>query len=268
MLTPDIDSLVSDPDSRLPFRIGVVGGMGPMAGVFFQQLIIEATPATRDQDHFQVVCFTNPHVPERMRSLADDGGRRYADAVRASARLLARTGVTHLVIPCNTAHARLAEIQRGVDVPFVNMIDVGVRELVSLHGAGARVGLLATTGTISARVYQDALPEAGLEWLLPGEADQRRVSEAILAVKVNDAARGAGDLLDVTRGLVERGADVVLVGCTELSMCLDALRPAGVPLVDPLRVVARHLVALGRERRWTGGLSESRRDADAPRGGK
>jgi aspartate racemase len=268
MLTPDIDTLITDPAARLPFRIGVVGGMGPMAGVYFQRLIIEATPAASDQDHFQVVCFTNPHVPERMRSLAEDGGRRYADAVRASALLLVHAGVTHLAIPCNTAHARLAEIQRGVGVPVVNMIELGVRELVSRHGAGVRVGLLATVGTINARVYQDAVPGAGLEWLLPGAADQRRVSDAILAVKVNEAARGAGDLLDVTRGLVDRGAAVVLVGCTELSMCLDALRPAGVPLLDPLRVVARHLVALGLERRGAAGQSESRRDREPQRGGK
>jgi aspartate racemase len=268
MPTPDTDTLISDPAARLPFRIGVVGGMGPLAGVYLQQLIIEATPASRDQDHFQVVCFTNPHVPERMRSLAEDGGRRYADAVRASALLLTRAGVTHLVIPCNTAHARLAEIQRGVDAPFVNMIDLGVRALAARHGAGARVGLLATVGTISERVYQDALPEAGFEWLLPGEDDQRRVSEAILAVKVNEAARAAGDLLDVTRRLAERGAVVVVVGCTELSMCLDALRPAGVPLVDPLRIVARHLVHLGHERRGAADGAQPRGEAGTQRGGE
>jgi aspartate racemase len=268
MLTPDIDTLLADPAARLPFRIGIVGGMGPMAGVYLQRLIIEAAPAGRDQDHFQVVCFTNPHVPERMRSLAEDDGRRYADAVRASALLLAGAGVTHLVIPCNTAHARLAEIQRGVDVPFLDMIDLGVRELVSLHGRDARVGLLATVGTIDQRVYQAAMPAAGLDWLLPGEADQRCVSEAILAVKVNDAARVAGDLLNAARGLVGRGAEVILVGCTELSMCLDALRPAGVPLVDPLRIVARRLVEIGLERRGAAGSSVSRCEADPQRGGE
>jgi aspartate racemase len=255
MLTPDIEPLLADPAARLPFRIGIVGGMGPMAGVYLQQLIIEATPAGRDQDHFQAVCFTNPHVPERMRSLAEDGGRRYADAVRASAILVARAGATHLVVPCNTAHARLAEIQRGVDVPFVDMIDLGVRELVALHGAGARVGLLATVGTIGERVYQKALPEADLDWLLPDDAEQQRVSGAILAVKVNEADRAAHGLLEATRALVRRGARVILVGCTELSMCLEALRPAGVPLVDPLRVVARHLVETGLQRRGPAGTS-------------
>jgi len=249
MPTPDLESLLGDPAARFPFRIGIVGGMGPMAGVYLQRLIIEATPAGKDQDHFQAICFTNPHVPERMRSLAEDGGRRYADAVRASALLLVQAGATHLVIPCNTAHARLAEIRRGIDVPFVNMVDLGVRALAAAHGHGARVGLLATVGTINQRVYQDALPEAGLEWILPEAADQRRVTDAILAVKINEAARMAGDLLEVAQALVRRGAQVILVGCTELSMCLDAVRGAGAPLVDPLRLVARELVEIGLERR-------------------
>jgi len=252
MPDPDVERLLGDPLSRVPFRIGIVGGMGPLAGVYLQQLIIEATPARKDQDHFQVVCFTNPHVPERMRSLAEDGGRRYAEAVRASARLLVQAGVSHIVIPCNTAHARLADIRRGVDVPIVNMVELALQALVDEHGNGRRVGLLATVGTIEQRVYQNGLPGAAFEWVLPEEGDQRRVSEAILAVKVNQGPRVGADVLGVTRTLVERGARVVLVGCTELSMCLDALRPAGVPLVDPMRILARRLVDIGLRLRQDG----------------
>lgn len=217
-----------------------------MAGVYLQELIIEATPAAKDQDHFEVVCFTNPHVPERMRSLAEDGGRRYAAAVRASAQLVAGTGATHLVIPCNTAHARLREIQHGVAVPILDMIALGMRSLVDAHGRGRRVGLLATVGTLDERVYQSAAADAVAQWVVPEPADQDRVSRAILAIKLGNAASVSSGLTDVARALAVRGAEVIIVGCTELSMCYDALEAAGVPLVDPLRVVARHLVELGQ----------------------
>jgi aspartate racemase len=139
-----------------------------------------------------------------------------------------------------------------VDVPIVNMVELALHALVGEHGHGQRVGLLATIGTINQRVYQDGLPGAAFEWVLPDDGDQRRVSEAILAVKVNQGARVGADLLGVTRTLVERGARVVLVGCTELSMCLDALRPAGVPLVDPMRILAGHLVDIGLRLRQDG----------------
>jgi len=134
----------------------------------------------------------------------------------------------------------------------VNMVELALRALVAEHGRGRRVGLLATVGTIEQRVYQDGLPGAAIEWVLPDDGDQRRVSEAILAVKVNEGPRAGPPLLAVARALAERGADVILVGCTELSTCLDALRPAAVPLVDPLRILARHLVDIGLRSRQEG----------------
>jgi aspartate racemase len=246
---PSSDTVLAPPKAgheRVPFRIGIVGGMGPMAGVYFQQLILEATPATRDQDHFEVVCFTNPHVPERMRSLAEDGGQRYAAAVRASAQVVAEAGATHIVIPCNTAHARLAQIQQGVGAPILDMIAIGLEELAARHGVGRRAGLLATVGTINERVYQRCPPGGVSEWILPDAEDQARVSRAILEVKVGRADAVAAALQEISRRLVDRGAEVIVVGCTELSMCYPALESLGVPLLDPLRVMARHLVEIGR----------------------
>lgn len=228
-----------------PFRIGIVGGMGPMAGVYLQQLIVEATPAERDQDHLEVVCFTNPHIPERMGSLAEDGGRRYAEAVRDAAAVVARAGATCIAIPCNTAHARLREIQEGLEVPVLVMVALGLDALVAAHGPGRRVGLLATIGTLTEQVYEKRAGGRVAEWVRPAPADQPRVAEAILEVKRGRLAEASPILLPVVGRLGDRGAEVVVVGCTELSMCHEALEAAGVPLVDPLRVLARHLVELG-----------------------
>jgi aspartate racemase len=252
MPEPPRSSSPLSPD-RPRFRIGIVGGMGPMAGVHLQQLIIRTTPAERDQDHVEVVCFTNPHVPERMRSLAEDGGRRYAEAVRESARLVARAGATHIVIACNTAHARLAEIRGDLEVPILDMIDIGLKALAKHHGTGRRAGLLATTGTLEERVYQRTGAGLVAEWVLPEHDDQAEVAAAILAVKQDRAGDAAAGLGRVASRLASRGAELIVVGCTELSMCHAALEPAGIPLVDPLEEVARHLVEIG-----TGGCSSAR----------
>jgi aspartate racemase len=219
--------------------------MGPLAGVYLQQLIIEATPVTRDQDHLEVVCFTNPHVPERMRSLAEDQGRRYAEAVHASAELLARAGATCIAIPCNTAHARLNEIRAGLAVPVIDMAALGVDALVAAHGTGRRAGLLATIGTLDERVYQARAGDRVAGWVLPEADGQQRVADAILAVKLGRLTAASPILRPVVERLRDRGAEVVVVGCTELSMCSAGIGGAGVPLVDPLRVLARRLVELG-----------------------
>ena len=236
----------NDPVTHVPFRIGIVGGMGPMAGVYLQQLIIQATPAERDQDHFEVVCFTNPHVPERMRSLAEDGGRRYADAVTASAALVERAGATHIVIPCNTAHARLTEIQHGVTVPVIDMIDLALRALVQQHGTTKPVGLLATIGTLNEGVYEKAAAGQGLTWLRPESDDQALVAEVILAIKQERLGNVRRQLRGICERLMTRGARVIVVGCTELSMIADAI-DLEVAVVDPLRLLASHLVDVGRQ---------------------
>ena len=50
------------------FRIGILGGMGPEAGILLQSLILRETPAEKDQDHIEAVTYTNPHVPDRTRT--------------------------------------------------------------------------------------------------------------------------------------------------------------------------------------------------------
>ena len=155
-----------------------------------------------------MVCFTNPHVPERMRSLAEDGGRRYADAVRASALLLVgrrrdapRDPLQHGARAARRDPARRERADREHG---------GTGRAASCwsrHGGGhaGRPARDRRDHRTSASTRRRS-PTRRLEWMLPDDDDQRRVSDAILAVKVNEGRRVAGDLRDVARALVRRGA--------------------------------------------------------------
>jgi aspartate racemase len=232
--------------SPAPVRIGIIGGMGPMAGVYLQQLIIEATPAKRDQDHLQVVCFTNPQVPDRTRSLEEDGGRRYVQAIRDSASLLVDAGATLIVIPCNTAHARLDDIRCGIPVPFVNMIELTAQEAAAQYTPGTSIAVLVTVGTRREEVYQRALEPRGFPCLLPNDEEQGRLMDVIHAIKAGRTNDVAEALVGITSALVARGAGVVLLGCTELSLCHAAVAALGTPVLDPLRIVARHVATFSQ----------------------
>jgi aspartate racemase len=232
--------------------IGILGGMGPQAGVRLHQLVIEATPANKDQDHLDVVHYSASHVRDRSASLAADGGRAYLNDVIEAAQLLVRARVAAIGIPCNTAHSRLKEIQAGVAVPIVNMIDLTVRQLVRDY-PGVPVGLLATDGTMATQVYQKASPDSGIKWIVPEPAEQKIVMGVIYGVikakpKLTDITNAElAPLVAAARGLVERGAGVIVAGCTELSLVTDALAQAGVPVVDPMRILAEELVRIGKE---------------------
>lgn len=226
-------------------RIGILGGMGPMAGVFLQKLIIEATPAQKDQDHLQVLCFTNPHIKDRSHSLKNDGGNGYLTDIIESAKFLERAGVDIMVIPCNTAHARFSEIKSHLKVPLVNMVEVGLKAFIQDYGTEAPVGLLATHAAVNEKVYQNSASGRKIIWLLPSAADQKKVVEVIYAIKAGNEQSVIELLLSVANGLIQRGARGLILGCTELSMYFDFVSHNTECVVfDPLRAVAHYLVEL------------------------
>ncbi len=232
-----------------PFRIGILGGMGPLAGVHLQRLIIEATPATKDQDHLQVVCFTNPQIPDRTASLlGDDRGTLCVAAIQESLGVLARAGVDVAVIPCNTVHARFEEIQRATPVPIVDMVALAAEELYRRVPAGTAVGLLTTDGARAARLYEIAAGNA-VRWVYPDDTEQRAVMDVIYGIKAGKLEEGKSALARLADVLRKRGAEMLVLGCTELSLCADALESVGYRVIDPLRIVATHVVALALDAR-------------------
>lgn len=216
--------------------------MGPMAGVLLQKLIIKATPAQKDQDHLQVICFTNPQVPDRTESLKNAGGRQFVSAIQKSGEILANAGSTVLVIPCNTAHARFEEIQKAIPVPILNIVEAAVDYIVKTYGAQRAVGLLATDGTLAERIYQKAIKEPVLRYITPPPADQKELMRIIYEIKIGHGDLVGGELAGISKRLIAAGAGAILLGCTELSLYFEELKKCGKPVVDPLRIAAHALV--------------------------
>ena len=221
------------------FRLGILGGMGPEAGVLLQQLIIRVTPAQRDQDHIAVVTFTNPHIPDRTRSLAEDGGASYLQAVIGSIHLLERCEVDLILMACNTAHARLPEIQDAVRTPILNMVGLAKEKIEAEAG---KVAILATDGSVGNGLFN--LPHNPAKTLVPSRTQQKQVMDVIHAVK---AGRPPAELIapitKVIEGLRAEGASAFLLGCTELSVLHDLLTEhCDVTFIDPLRLAAQRVV--------------------------
>ncbi|MBI3442609.1 MAG: aspartate/glutamate racemase family protein [Candidatus Sungbacteria bacterium] len=225
-------------------RIGIVGGMGPMAGVLLQKLIIEATPATKDQDHLQVICFTNPQIPDRTASLQEDKGESYVRALIDTARTLVNIGVTTLVVPCNTAHTRLHDIQAVIPVPIIDMVEITAEHLAAVCGKSAKIGILATDGTLQSELYQKALAVRGIEWATPSGMNQAQVMRAIYSIKAGKDISLLNFIVGAMRELEEQEVGILLLGCTELSLYFEEIKSAGHEVIDPLHIVANTLVCI------------------------
>ena len=228
--------------------IGVLGGMGPAATADFYSKLVALTAAKRDQDHPTVVIWSDPTVPDRTLALLGEGPDP-TDWLTRGARTLAEAGATVLAVPCNTAHAFLPGIADEVGLPLIHMIDEVARHLEGVPQV-RRVGLLATTGTVRAGLYQDWLGRAGVDVLVPdAELQDRAVMAAIRAVKAGQVGPATTDLLAATaHALVDEGAEALVAGCTEVPLGLAAHRSPA-PLIDPgvvlARAVLRHVGDIG-----------------------
>jgi len=213
--------------------LGVLGGMGPAATVAFLARVQVLTPAQGDADHIRVLMDMNPQVPDRNRT-ADQ-----AEAVLGQmAGRLRDAGAEILAMPCNTAHAQAAGI-RAAGLPFIDMIAettaVVVQTLASRAGA-KRVGILATPG--GEALYVAALTAAGLEPVLLEGPDREAFMARVYGVKAGEMGEAArGRMAQLAAGLVARGADAVIAGCTEVPLLLGP-GDVTVPLVDSAEVLA------------------------------
>jgi aspartate racemase len=201
--------------------VGVIGGMGPDATVDFFAKVVAADHAGSDQEHLRIVIDNDPTVPDRTAAI-EGRGPSPAPHLAAMARGLVAQGAELLVMPCNSAHAFADAVREAAaPVPFVDLIETTVAATRARLPGVRAIGLLATDGTLSARLYHDAYEAEGVRTLAPLGDDQRTVMDAIYAVKrgaVDDAVRARVRL--VAERLAAAGAEAIVAGCTEVPLLL------------------------------------------------
>jgi len=229
--------------------IGILGGMGPEATLDLFAKIIANTPAAADQEHLRVVIDSNPKVPDRTAAILH-GGPSPVPAMIAGIRVLERAGADFVVIPCVSAHFFLEELQREAGLPILSMFDVAAEHIRQHHPYIRTVGLLATTGTLQGDRFRGKLRRSGIETITPAGPDQERIMAAIYAIKGAPGGRSreaiGAEIRDIAGRLIQRGAQGVVAGCTEIPLVLQP-GDLSVPVFDTLLLLARAaVVAAGR----------------------
>ena len=214
-------------------KLGVVGGLGPMATAFFMQMVIEMTDAGRDQEHIEMLIHNCPSIPDRTSYILGKSREDPGKPMAAIGKRLAESGADIIAIPSNYF---FREVSNEIPVPIINIIEETTGYLS--ERSVKRVGLMATDGTVHSGLFQKALRMAGIDVVLPGEGGQRDVMhliyqnvKAACPVEMNRFAQVSGELKD-------KGAEVILLGCTELSM-IRRDEEIGSGYLDAMQVLAK-----------------------------
>ncbi len=225
--------------------VGILGGMGPDATIDIFQKIVMATPAVDNEEHLRILIDNNPKMPSRQDAILHNGPSP-VPAMIESCLLLARSGADFLIFGSHTSHWFHADVQKGVPVPILHIIEECVAEMQATLPEVKRVGILASPGALRTNMFQDHLIQAGLEPISPLPDEEKSIIKAILDFKHTwRIGPSKTALLAVSDRMAERGAQALIMGCTEIPVILAEERYA-VPLIDPNRIMAKVAVAYAR----------------------
>lgn len=234
-------------EGKLPV-IGILGGMGSDATVDFFGKVVAATPASSDQQHLRIVVDCDPGIPDRSSHIMGQGPDPLPRMIAVGKRL-AEAGTTIGAVASITAHAYFKGLCAALPFPFLNAFEELSKLMVKRYSGAKRIGALSTSGAIKAGLYENYL--SGWRIHYPDDESQTRFVMGAIYGPNGIKAGNTGDeprllLRQAAQRLIARGADVIIIGCTEMPM---VLRPedVSVPLINPMQVLAEALVARALE---------------------
>lgn len=222
-------------------RLGIIGGLGPMATAYFLQLIVEMTDAAVDQEHIETIMYSRPQIPDRTKfilGISDDSPMQQLVEV---GQAVASQGAEVIAIPCITAHFFQRQLEEKINCNIINAIEETARYLKSENIS--HVGIMATEGTIQSRLFQKVFTDYGIRYSVPDEEGQADIMHIIYDNVKAGLPVEMGLFEKTAKALRDDGAEVILLGCTELSM-IKRDNVIGKGFLDVMEVLARQAVML------------------------
>lgn len=226
--------------------IGIIGGMGPLAGADLFSKIIEETEAKGDCEQPPVLLSSDTAIPDRSLAVAGLGQSPLPRLIQ-NGQTLINAGAELLCLGCNTAHFYYEALQEAFgEVPLLNMVTLSARRC--RERGYKQLILLAAPGTYRAGVYSRAFKDTGVQLLYPDEKTASLLGDVIYkGVKAGNWRYPAEGLKAALQKLPVSPERPFLLGCTELPIAFRAYRIEG-PAVDPGVILAREAVRLSGAR--------------------
>jgi len=227
--------------------IGILGGMGPEATLDLFRKIIRLSAVEKDQDHFRIIIDNNPKIPDRTAAIFGKG-ENPLPALQKTAKNLEKAGADFIIMPCNTAHYFISEIQQSIKIPILNMIKETAHYVKSIFPSIKNVGLLATKGTYKTELYTSFFKEKNIKVLMPSPPEQEIIMKVIYKVKSGILSEEMKkQMIAISEEQIKKGAQVIIAGCTEIPLILKN-EDLKVPVIDPTNILAKKAIEVAKNK--------------------
>ena len=228
-------SAITDESPNDTPHIGIVAGTADGASLCYRTLCHEAERLMGPHAHPEI---TMHQLPLKHYLTCIDAGNweGVAALMSRSAALLAQAGAELIICPNNTLHRAFDLVVSPV--PWLHIAVAVEAEATRLNFR--RLGLIGTHTVVQGAVYQPVLEQQGIEVLLPQSQEQRVLDKIIRTelIRGNYQLRSRRSVVDIISAMAAKGAEAIILGCTELPLLLPNAGPA-LPLLDSTRILAR-----------------------------
>jgi aspartate racemase len=234
-------------------KLGILGGMGPLASAEFLGTLYRLNLAESEQATPVCILLSDPTFPDRTEAILSGSTRVLAWRLEEALQTLLDLGADSIVIACVTAHHVLPQVSGHLRCRVLSLLDLVADEV---RAAPRPRLLLATNGTRTARIFESHESWSEIEpWtLFPCDEDQRTLHDCLYRLK---SGTPGDSCIAWLKTLPRRyGAEGFVFGCTELHLlhrCLEQRQEAELlDIIDPLWTVAREFAAVNAySRRWS-----------------
>jgi aspartate racemase len=216
-------------------KLGVIGGLGPVATAYFYELVSRMTDANFDQEHIDIYIISKPSIPDRTDFILGRSSDSPLPHMIEAGNSLVALGADYIAIPCITAHYFHEELSQSIKAPIIHII-CETADYLKKHNV-RRAGIMATEGTIESSLFQKELLNHNIEPIIPSKQGQAHVTSLIYKNVKAGLPVNMNMFNEVKEELKSKGADTIILGCTELSM-IKRDENIGSGFIDALEVLA------------------------------
>ena len=236
--------------------IGIVGGLGPYAGLDLVKKIFDQTKAKTDQEHLPIALLSIPQqIEDRTSFILNETNVNPADAIFTIIIKLEQIGADIVGIACNTAHTpEIFDVilkklkQANSTVRLVHMIKEVAAYIRESYPSVRDIGVLSTSGTYKTCLYPNIFKPEGFNVIMPDQALQDSVvNKVIYEIKAGFSPVSKAVKEQVLAGiehLQKKGAEAIVLGCTELPLAVGAGQIGETVIIDPTLILARALIGI------------------------